>query len=170
MELKQGFPHARLRQTLQVSAVESVQGALWIGQSLGQVEVVPSIVLERLVEFRIHGLNLPFGGGLAEVGRNEKLRKTVQPLFKSLVGAIKVEVGVGQGGVSVVHATVVLHELSVFVLHRVLFRTLEEHVLKEMSGAVKWLRVEGAANAHVDGSSGLIGLWVRNEETPELVW
>ena len=63
------------------------------------------------------------------------------------------EVGVGQRGVSVVHATVVLHELSVFVLDRVFFRALKEHVLEEMSGTVKRLRIKGAANTHIDGGS-----------------
>ena len=63
------------------------------------------------------------------------------------------EVGVGQRGVGVVHATVVLHELCVLIFDRVLFCALEQHVLEEMSGSKKGFRIKRATDFHVNSSS-----------------
>ena len=62
-------------------------------------------------------------------------------------------VGVGEGGVGVVHTAVVLNKLSVLILTLVLLGAHEQHVLEEVRGAVEGLRVQGAAHVHVQGGS-----------------
>ena len=74
MELQQRVSHARLGQTFHVATIESIQSAVWMRESLRQIEVMPSIVLERLIELRVHGFHLSLGRCLRKVRGNKELR------------------------------------------------------------------------------------------------
>ena len=65
---------------------------------LDQVELAPGVVLQRHVVLRIHGFHLTLGLRVTEQGRNEKLGEPVKCLLIGVIGALKVVVGVREGG------------------------------------------------------------------------
>ena len=76
---------------------------------------MPTIMLQGLVEFRVNCLHLTFSSRFAETWADEKLGKAIQSLLKSWIRAVKVVVSIRQRGVSIVHSSIILHELRVFI-------------------------------------------------------
>mmetsp|Transcript_1318 Transcript_1318/g.1695 ORF Transcript_1318/g.1695 Transcript_1318/m.1695 type:complete len:236 (+) Transcript_1318:2235-2942(+) len=169
VEVKQRIPDAWLRKSLQVTTLELVELAARLGDGLSQMEIVPSIHLHGLLELRIHCILLPLGGVLAEARRDEELSQSIEGALEAVVGAVEVVVGVRQTGEGIVIATVVSNVFHVLVLIRVLLVSLEKHVLKEMSSAMLVFGVERGADLHIEGSGGLVGLGVVDDEASDLV-
>lgn len=113
-----------------------MEETLWIGQLLNDVEEVPLVALQGHVELRVDGFDLTICRALAKRWRNEELGQPVETFLETIVRAVEMIIGVSEGGESIVHSTVVLHKLRIFVLSWILFGTLEQHVLEKMSGSV----------------------------------
>jgi hypothetical protein len=64
---------------------------------------------------------------------------------------------------------VIGHVDGVFFLIWVLFISLEQHVLKEMSRAVERSWVEATTNVDIEGSSAFVRLCILNEEASQAI-
>ena len=83
---------------------------------LTQVEEVPTVRLQALVELGVDCLDFAFGAALREGWSDEKLREPVESLLERDVAAVEVVVRVSETCIGVVHATIVLDELRILVL------------------------------------------------------
>lgn len=94
-----------------------------------QIKHMMSIILLRHIVLGVHGVYLSVRGIFTELGRYEELGHAVEAFFKGLVRAGEVVVSAHLGGVGVCHSAVIAHEFHVFVFGRVLFSSLEKHML-----------------------------------------
>ena len=95
--------------------------------------------------------------------------EAVEGLAEGLIGNLEVVVRVREGGECVVVASIVCDELSVLVLRRVLLGAHKEHVLQEVSHAVKRFGVQGGANVDVERCATFVGLVVLDEQAAQLI-
>lgn len=72
---------------------------------------MPSIVLQTLAVLRVDGVDLSGRGVLTEGRSDEEPRQSIESLFKPIIRALKVVVGVCQRCESIVIPSVVLDEL-----------------------------------------------------------
>ena len=111
MIVKQDFPDTILVKRCLISAHELVIQAVLVCQALMKIVLVPGIDLQRHVVLGVHGIHLSLGRFFLELGANEELRHPIESLLKCFIGALKMIVGVGLRGKSIVHTSVVAHEL-----------------------------------------------------------
>lgn len=160
METKEVLADALLLETLNVTAVESVEQTVLVREGLEEHELAPCVALKRHVVFAVDRLHLTIGLIFAEERRDEELRESVESAFEGLVGNLELVVGVGKTRVSIAVAAIVLDEFGVFIFAGVLFRAHEQHVLQEMGRAVERLRVQRAADVHIERGGRFVSLVV----------
>ena len=99
----------------------------------------------------------------------EELREAVEPAGEGLVADFELVVGVVAGGVGVVVAAVLAHEISVVGDVRIFFGAEEEHVLEKMREALGVGGVVDLADVHDEGGAGFVELRVGDEENAQAV-
>lgn len=85
MESQEGISDSVLSKGLHVSAVESVEETVWIGQLLNDVEEVPGIALQGHIELGVDSFDLTIGRTFAEHRRYEELGQPVETFFEGVV-------------------------------------------------------------------------------------
>ena len=121
---------------------------------------MPAIRLKTLIEFRINCLDFSLGPRFTEIWTYKKLCKPIQAFLKSIIGTIKVIIGIGEWCVSIVHTPVILHELRILILRGIFLSAHEKHMFEEVSSAVKRFWIEWASYHYIEGCCTFVRFFV----------